>query len=74
MIGVGDDSAAHFQTLLQEMPPDVSSRANLAHWFCKAHNNVNERLGKPQYDCAKVTERWKCGCPEEIAADPTLHD
>lgn len=29
----------------------------------KQHNDVNERLGKPQFDCAKTDERWRDGPP-----------
>lgn len=42
-------------------PPDVSSRASLSNWLCNIHNEVNERLGKRQFDCSKVLKRWKEG-------------
>lgn len=45
-------------------PPDVSSRTGLSRWLCERHNEVNERLGKEMFDCAKVDERWKDGPPD----------
>jgi FAD-linked sulfhydryl oxidase len=42
-------------------PPDVSSRSTLSNWLCNIHNEVNERLGKKQFDCSKVLNRWKDG-------------
>ncbi|KAJ7625617.1 ERV/ALR sulfhydryl oxidase domain-containing protein [Roridomyces roridus] len=41
--------------------PDVSGRAGLSRWFCERHNEVNEKLGKEPFDCAKTGERWKEG-------------
>ena len=39
-------------------------REVLAKYFCDLHNNVNNRLQKPQFDCASVFEYWggECGC------------
>ena len=41
--------------------PDTSSRKGLSYWFCDYHNEVNRRLGKKEFDCSKVLERWKDG-------------
>ncbi|MED6273348.1 hypothetical protein CHARACLAT_005437 [Characodon lateralis] len=41
--------------------PDTSSRHALSQWFCRLHNEVNVRLGKPEFDCSLVDERWKDG-------------
>ena len=38
-------------------PPNVASRLSLAMWLCSVHNEVNERLGKPIFDCTKVTTK-----------------
>jgi hypothetical protein len=38
---------SHFRRLVSEMPPDLSSRKNYAHWAVDVHNKVNESLGKP---------------------------
>ncbi|KAJ9104617.1 hypothetical protein QFC21_002115 [Naganishia friedmannii] len=40
---------------------DVAGREALSRWFCERHNEVNEKLGKEVFDCAKVQERWKDG-------------
>lgn len=68
------ECAAHFRLLLQQYPPQTSSRDAAAQWGCYLHNLVNERLGKQQFDCASVSEVYKCGCAdadaEEDAAAP----
>jgi FAD-linked sulfhydryl oxidase len=42
-------------------PPDVSGRLQLSNWLCRIHNEVNSRLGKREFDCSKVLQRWKEG-------------
>lgn len=42
-------------------PPDVSSQEKLSQWLCRLHNRVNVKVGKPEFDCSKVNERWKYG-------------
>lgn len=59
------DCSAHFREMIKEHPPDVSSNWNLSIWFCKVHNIVNERLGKPQFPCdiESIKTKWgDCGC------------
>lgn len=41
--------------------PDTSTRACLTQWLCRLHNEVNRKLGKPDFDCSKVDERWRDG-------------
>ena len=41
--------------------PDTSSNKALSLWFCDYHNEVNRRLGKKEFDCSKVFERWRDG-------------
>jgi mitochondrial FAD-linked sulfhydryl oxidase len=53
--------ASHLAGNMKENPPDVSGRAGLSRWLCERHNDVNERLGKETFDCAKTDERWKDG-------------
>ena len=52
---------------MTESPPRVTSRAALSDWLCVQHNEVNAKLGKPLFDCARVLERWRTG-PTEPAA------
>lgn len=62
------DCARHFKLVLQNHPPDVTSRKTISQWACDVHNVVNERLKKPLFDCTKVAEAWKCGCAEDDEA------
>jgi FAD-linked sulfhydryl oxidase len=41
--------------------PAVESRSALGQWMCRIHNEVNQRLGKDLFDCAKIDQRWKEG-------------
>ncbi|ERS95654.1 FAD-linked sulfhydryl oxidase ERV2 [Sporothrix schenckii 1099-18] len=59
------DCASHFQTLLQEYPPQVSSRNAAAGWACFVHNEVNTRLKKELFDCSKIGDFYDCGCGED---------
>lgn len=34
-------------------------------WGCHVHNQVNRRLKKAEFDCARVGEAYDCGCGEE---------
>lgn len=56
--------ASHLREEMKKTPPVVESRSGLAAWLCRMHNEVNERLGKPMFDCGKVDERWKSGPPD----------
>ncbi|KAJ7576898.1 ERV/ALR sulfhydryl oxidase domain-containing protein [Mycena floridula] len=53
---------------LKVNPPDVSGRVGLSRWLCERHNQVNSKLGKESFDCAKTDERWKTG-PEDGSCD-----
>ena len=46
---------------LQTHPPDTSNRYSFCQWMCHMHNEVNRRLGKKEFDCSKVDERWLDG-------------
>ena len=54
----------HFRALLAKYPPQTSSRDAASQWGCFVHNQVNERLEKPGFDCKTVTETYKCGCAD----------
>ncbi|RUS74441.1 hypothetical protein EGW08_017806 [Elysia chlorotica] len=53
--------AANLREDLKTMTPDTSSNTKLSNWFCELHNKVNVRLGKAEFDCSKVLERWRDG-------------
>lgn len=59
------DCARHFRGLLEEYPPQVSSRNAAAGWACFVHNEVNQRLEKPLFDCNNIGDFYDCGCGEE---------
>ncbi|XXG93762.1 hypothetical protein Hte_000011 [Hypoxylon texense] len=59
------DCARHFQKLLAQYPPQVSSRNAAAGWACFVHNKVNERLKKPLFDCNDLGDFYDCGCGDE---------
>ncbi|KAF8424170.1 FAD-linked sulfhydryl oxidase ALR [Tirmania nivea] len=40
----------------------LDSRERFGLWMCMAHNAVNTKLGKPEFDCRKWEERWRTGC------------
>lgn len=56
-----DDCAEHLREDLKTNQPDTTSRHNLSQWMCRAHNRVNIMLGKSEFDCSKVDERWRDG-------------
>ncbi|KAL8828919.1 MAG: hypothetical protein Q9191_002310 [Dirinaria sp. TL-2023a] len=41
--------------------PKVEGRNALGNWMCEAHNEVNRKLGKEEFDCARWQERWRTG-------------
>ncbi|KAI1465854.1 ERV/ALR sulfhydryl oxidase domain-containing protein [Daldinia caldariorum] len=61
------DCARHFQKLLAQYPPQVSSRGAAAGWACFVHNQVNERLKKPIFDCTpqNLGAVYDCGCGDD---------
>ncbi|GAP86897.2 putative FAD-linked sulfhydryl oxidase ALR [Rosellinia necatrix] len=73
------DCASHFQKLIKKFPPQIGSRNSAAGWACHVHNQVNERLEKPIFDCNNIGDFYDCGCGEDKkktgeaeTRDPTL--
>ena len=63
--------AEHFGERIRAQPPDAAvtqGRAALSRWLCERHNEVNDMLGKPAFDCSKTDERWKTG-PSDGSCD-----
>ncbi|MCJ1273910.1 hypothetical protein MMC21_001703 [Puttea exsequens] len=44
--------------------PRVGGRGEFGGWLCRAHNAVNRKLGKGEFDCARWEERWRTGWRE----------
>ncbi|MCJ8746398.1 hypothetical protein PDJAM_G00141500 [Pangasius djambal] len=56
-----EECAEDLRARLKTNQPDTSSRHHLSQWLCHLHNGINVRLGKPEFDCSKVDERWRDG-------------
>ncbi|XP_044159034.1 FAD-linked sulfhydryl oxidase ALR [Bufo gargarizans] len=56
-----EECAEDLRDRLSHTQPDTSSRHNLSQWMCGLHNDVNRKLGKDEFDCSKVDERWRDG-------------
>ena len=41
--------------------PKVQSQDAFGQWMCEAHNAVNVKLGKKEFDCSLWKQRWKDG-------------
>ncbi|RMZ80747.1 hypothetical protein DV738_g2621, partial [Chaetothyriales sp. CBS 135597] len=68
------ECAAHFQALLRKYPPQTGSRSSAAAWACFVHNQVNERKGKPIFDCSNIGDFYDCGCAEDDEESPVAAD
>lgn len=53
--------AEDFQDYIARRRPVVGSRGEFGMWLCDAHNDVNRKLGKPEFDCKLWEERWRTG-------------
>lgn len=53
--------AEDFRRDILAHPPEVQGRERLSKWLCERHNKVNRKLGKEEFDCTKVDERWRDG-------------
>jgi FAD-linked sulfhydryl oxidase len=51
--------AKDFEQILAQHPPRLDSQKEFSLWLCEAHNHVNRKLGKPDFDCTQVDQRWK---------------
>ena len=68
MRGVGSlfpcsECAEDFRHEMDKSPPRTASRAELSMWVCEQHNLVNDKLGKPLFNCdlARLDRRWRFG-------------
>ena len=53
--------AEDFQSYIARRRPVVGSRGEFGTWLCNAHNEVNRKLGKPEFDCNLWEQRWRTG-------------
>jgi FAD-linked sulfhydryl oxidase len=53
--------AEDFQEFMVKNKVRTESRDEFGQWMCEAHNDVNRKLGKKEFDCSKWEERWRTG-------------
>ncbi|KAL2064029.1 hypothetical protein VTL71DRAFT_4523 [Oculimacula yallundae] len=53
--------AEDFQDWMTKNKVRTESRDEFGTWMCEAHNDVNRKLGKKEFDCSKWEERWRTG-------------
>jgi FAD-linked sulfhydryl oxidase len=53
--------ADDFQDNIKKTPIQADSREDLCMWLCDQHNRVNQKLGKPLFQCNmnNLDERWR---------------
>ena len=54
--------------MARNLPVLIKKRINSSPMYdrlCDMHNRVNARLGKEEFDCAKLDETYDCGCGDE---------
>ncbi|KAI8380350.1 augmenter of liver regeneration [Blakeslea trispora] len=54
-----------FKASIEQEPVRVGNRKKLSAWLCRQHNKVNEKLGKPSFDCSLVFDKWLQGVNKE---------
>lgn len=64
--------ADDFGKAIEKNPPQPAAESAFAlnDWLCKRHNEVNRKLGKPEFSCdwKNIMRRWKDG-PEDGSCD-----
>jgi FAD-linked sulfhydryl oxidase len=53
--------ANDFKEYIQKDKPKVQTQEEFGKWLCDAHNEVNKKLGKKEFDCNLWKQRWKDG-------------
>lgn len=53
--------AEDFQDFMNKNKVRTESRDAFGKWMCEAHNEVNRKLGKNEFDCTRWEERWRTG-------------
>jgi FAD-linked sulfhydryl oxidase len=51
--------AKDIQEYMKIQPPKLQTQEEFSRWMCDAHNHVNKKLGKPEFDCTLANKRWK---------------
>lgn len=53
--------ASDFEKFIKVKAPKLNSREEFGRWMCEAHNEVNAKLKKEQFNCDFWEKRWKDG-------------
>lgn len=53
--------ADDFKKYIVANEPVTETQDSFGKWLCGAHNDVNKKLGKPEFDCNLWKQRWKDG-------------
>ncbi|KAL2710661.1 Sulfhydryl oxidase [Kluyveromyces marxianus] len=53
--------AKDFEKFIKQNAPKVESKEALGRWLCKAHNEVNRKLKKEEFNCDLWKKRWVDG-------------
>ncbi|GAB6030456.1 hypothetical protein CHUAL_007324 [Chamberlinius hualienensis] len=56
-----DVCAEDLREKLKTLPPKTGSQREFSQWMCQLHNKVNVSLGKQEFDCSLVNQRWRYG-------------
>ncbi|PYH75761.1 FAD dependent sulfhydryl oxidase Erv1 [Aspergillus uvarum CBS 121591] len=56
-----DDFRAWMAEPSGQNAPRLAGRKEFGDWMCRAHNEVNRKLGKDEFDCRFWEERWRSG-------------
>lgn len=54
--------------LTSPLIPQTATRSSASLWLCHIHNQVNESLGKEEFDCSSVEGLYDCGCKDDPPA------
>ena len=57
---------------LAVLPRSLPSCPYVQRRLCFVHNQVNERLHKPEFDCANLDATYDCGCGDEPLSSSTV--
>lgn len=50
-----------FQEYIEANEVQTATQDDLGKWLCIAHNAVNKKIGKAEFDCNLWKQRWKDG-------------
>ncbi|CAD8168412.1 unnamed protein product [Paramecium pentaurelia] len=62
------ECAGHFLNMTTVLPYEGTTRVDFMQYLCMLHNEVNERLQKPTFNCSEIHQRWggDCGCKSAL--------